>query len=824
MTNLRDLPQRHLRAVGRRHKDSGQRGGVAAVFGSVADAHREPLAPLDRQREVRLSYCGLDDVLDRADRDAIAGRGFPVHAHVEVGRAGHLFGIDVHSARDRAQRVGDGPGPLLEDVEVVPEDLHADLGPDAGRQHVDAIDDRLGPDVRHAGQRGRYVQLADELVARHPQPPFACRLQIHDGLRHVDRCRVRRRVRPRDLGDDRGDLRKLLQRLVLLPGDLDRLAEADGRIGDRHEHEIAFVQWRHELGADARHQRDGTGHDDESAGQRDGAIPQREVEHGAIQPHQRAHHRVVLFAPNPAADEETAEHGNERHRQDRRPGHGERLGVRERVKQLALLAGEGEHRQERQDDDGEREEDGPAHEPRGVQHRLGDPTAIAGIDAPLLHEAEGVLGHHDAGVHEDADRDGDPRQRHDVGADSEVPHEEKRRQHRERQRNRDDQHRAEVQKEEDVDDRHDDGLLDQRSLQRVHRALDQRRAVVERHEPDASGQPGLKRLDLVLHPVDHVHCADAVAGHHHAAHGFLSALHQRGGPEGVADLHRRHLPDEDGDTVLGADDDVLDVMHVLDQTEPADHRPGPARLDDVAADVAVASHDGVDYGGQRNFVGPQPGGIDVDLVLLDRAADAGDLGDARHGVELVADEPVLDGAKVPQRIAFPLDRVPEDVAHAGGVRPQRGHHAGGKGLRQEIEPFEDAGAREVEIHRILEDHVDHREPERGRRADDTDAGKTLEAHGERIRDLVLDLLRRAARPVGEDDDLVVAEIGDGVDWRRQQRPVPPRADEQEEANHQEAVAQRRLDEPIDHVLGHSLPGRNTDSGPGAFPLCGRTTG
>jgi hypothetical protein len=40
--------------------------------------------------------------------------------------------------------------------------------------------------------------------------------------------------------------------------------------------------------------------------------------------------------------------------------------------------------------------------------------------------------------------------------------------------------------------------------------------------------------------------------------------------------------------------------------------------------------------------------IEHHLVLLDHAADAGDLGDAGHGLQLVAQEPVLQPAQLRQ--------------------------------------------------------------------------------------------------------------------------------------------------------------------------------
>ena len=99
-----------------------------------------------------------------------------------------------------------------------------------------------------------------------------------------------------------------------------------------------------------------------------------------------------------------------------------------------------------------------------------------------LDLAERVLGDDDARVDQHADGDGDARQAHDVRRDARVVHAEERDQHRERQRQRDDEDRAEVHQEHDVRERHQRDLLEQRRAQRVHRLRDQRRAVVERHD------------------------------------------------------------------------------------------------------------------------------------------------------------------------------------------------------------------------------------------------------------------------------------------------------------------------------------------------------
>ena len=74
--------------------------------------------------------------------------------------------------------------------------------------------------------------------------------------------------------------------------------------------------------------------------------------------------------------------------------------------------------------------------------------------------------------------------------------------------------------------------------------------------------------------------------------------------------------------------------------------------------------------------------------------------------------------------------------------------------------------------------------------DDLYAGKTLQIRDERIGDLVLDLLRRASRPVGEDDHLVLGQVWNGVDRRVDQRPVTPKGCEAEQHDHDPAVPER----------------------------------
>ena len=153
------------------------------------------------------------------------------------------------------------------------------------------------------------------------------------------------------------------------------------------------------------------------------------------------------------------------------------------------------------------------------------------------------------------------------------------------------------------------------------------------------------------------------------------------------------------------------------------------------------------------------------------------------------------------------------MTNARGVRPKRRDHAGGQGLRHQTHPLEHACPREVQIDVVLEDRVDHREPECRLRPDDPHTRQALQAHGHRIRDLILDLLRAVPRPVGEDDHLVVGQIRNGVNRRGLYRPPAPSGERDEEGGDDEPIAQREFDETVDHGRQTSRTRQRAQLGP-----------
>ena len=145
-----------------------------------------------------------------------------------------------------------------------------------------------------------------------------------------------------------------------------------------------------------------------------------------------------------------------------------------------------------------------------------------------------------------------------------------------------------------------------------------------------------------------------------------------------------------------------------------------------------------------------------------------------------------------------LQRVPEDLTDRRGVGAEDRDDTARHLRLDQIHALEDPLAREVEVGSVLVDDVDHGEAERRRGPHRPHPGQPTQIDHHGVGDLVLHLLRRASRPLGEHDDLRLREIGNGID-RVGARGVDPRRHHQRHhREHEEAIAQRGVDQPRDH--------------------------
>ena len=163
-------------------------------------------------------------------------------------------------------------------------------------------------------------------------------------------------------------------------------------------------------------------------------------------------------------------------------------------------------------------------------------------------------------------------------------------------------------------------------------------------------------------------------------------------------------------------------------------------------------------------VGLEAVGIEVDLVLLAEAADGRHLGDAGHGLEMVPQIPVLERPELGQVVVPGLvdQRVLVDPAQGGGVGPELGLDPLGELGRGPARDTRGPRTGPVDVGALLENDVDVGKAEIREAADGLDPGRAEHGRDDRIGHLILDDVG-APVPAGEDDDLGVAEVGDGVE-------------------------------------------------------------
>src|SRR5215470_17319603 len=100
----------------------------------------------------------------------------------------------------------------------------------------------------------------------------------------------------------------------------------------------------------------------------------------------------------------------------------------------------------------------------------------------------------------------------------------------------------------------------------------------------------------------------------------------------------------------------------------------------------------------------------------------------------------------------------------------------------------------MKVYAVLKDYVDHREIKIAGRADDPDPRQPLEVQRQRVSNLVLDLVWAVAHPFGEDNDLILRQVGDGIDRGVINGIDTPQCQDQAGGDHEGTVADREVDD------------------------------
>ena len=188
--------------------------------------------------------------------------------------------------------------------------------------------------------------------------------------------------------------------------------------------------------------------------------------------------------------------------------------------------------------------------------------------------------------------------------------------------------------QEDNDDQgNDDGFLDQTAFQGVNGFANQTGTVIAGDDLDSRRQRSFDLSQLFFDAVDHVQGIQPVTHDDNAAHRLAFAVPLR---NAFADIRTERncaeVLEQDRSSVLRHHRHVCQIVERLQIAEAADHVSCAAEFEHATADFIGARLYPVNHGGQRDAVGQQLVGIEIDLVLAHEPADAGYFSHARNGL------------------------------------------------------------------------------------------------------------------------------------------------------------------------------------------------
>ena len=287
----------------------------------------------------------------------------------------------------------------------------------------------------------------------------------------------------------------------------------------------------------------------------------------------------------------------------------------------------------------------------------------------------------------------------------------------------------------------------------------------------------------------------------HAARDFAFAIEfGNAAPHLGADLDRGHIAHAHRHTCARDDGHGPEIIQAFEVAARAHHDFGLAEFEHRTASLLIGRLQGRAHLVVGHAIGREFHRIEHDLVLLDHAADGSHFGDIWQALELEAQEPVLQRAQLGEVVAAAAidERVLVDPADAGRIGTERGLRTCGQPALHLVQVFEHPRACPIQIGAVFEQHIDEGIAEKREPAHCLRAWHRQHGGRKRIRDLVLDDLRRLARVTRADDDLHIRQIGQGVDRRMPHRPDAPGGRGHAQHQHQKAVGDRPADQARDH--------------------------
>src|SRR6185369_3624251 len=193
----------------------------------------------------------------------------------------------------------------------------------------------------------------------------------------------------------------------------------------------------------------------------------------------------------------------------------------------------------------------------------------------------------------------------------------------------------------------------------------------------------------------------------------LTILSDRALADLIADLHSSNVADSNRRAVARVEHDVADILDVFDQTQAANDVLLVTVLDEVGARVLIIVLDGFEERLERDVVANQRLLIDDDLILLDVAAKAEHVGDARHSAQLQLYDPILDRPQFLVALSVADDLIKINLTRPGGDWSHLRFEAGRDTIFRRGQAFEDLLACEIDVGVVSEIDGDYGQPKLG---------------------------------------------------------------------------------------------------------------
>ena len=347
-----------------------------------------------------------------------------------------------------------------------------------------------------------------------------------------------------------------------------RLLDTGTDLLPRMDQDLAGIDRGKEVAAEERHQQERQGNAGEESGDEDRTMAQRQREdatiagaetleprlEAALEPDQwiarRRWRTVMMFVP---LQQILRHRRHQRARQDERPDHGEHHRQRHRHEQEPRDARQEEHRHEH-DADAQQRDEGRRHDlPRAVEDGGFDLLA-------LLQMPVDVFDRHRRVVDQDADRQRQTAQRHDVQRLANQRQHDDSAEHGERDRDCDDQRRAPAAEEQE--DHHAGQKRRDHALE-CHTgdgAAHEDRLIAEQPDLQVIRQGVANFSDLLLDAVDDVERRHRPGLQHHHEHRATAIDVDNVGLRRIAVAHLSDVADVDGGAICHLDRQIAELV------------------------------------------------------------------------------------------------------------------------------------------------------------------------------------------------------------------------------------------------------------------------